>query len=646
MIADVHIESLPDALPSRRERAGVLRPRWWGRWTTLVSAAAAGTVVIGLSYRLSGTGAPSDLYYIVFWVGMLVAALPAAGAMIARSSSSSRRFLALCLLAYVTAVPKFLRNPGGPLYHDEYAHWRQAMDVAATGTLGVPNDIIPIVEFYPGTSALTVVLSQLTGMSIWTAGLVIVAVTHFLALIAVLLVIGMILRSVRAGAMGALVYALNPSWLYFDTQYAYESVAIAYYLWVLAFAVLAARERSTVRRWAFVAGGILVGGASVVTHHLTTLALIGTLVLISGAILARRFMWRRVAVTATYGAVPPVAHPATWWVITAGVVTIAATWLLTVAGLTVLYLSPYAGASVQQLGQMTTNKKAGRQLLAASVQPLWERGLSALAPAIIGVICLVGVWIMWKERRLWPADALAIALFGLVYFPSVLFILAPMGAEGARRSWAFTFIGVALLVALVFQRKAGSWARRFTDRRRAAAVMTLVALVMIGNVGAGLNDPYRFPGPFRWGTDTNSASAEARSVAEVFGAQAGRVKVVADRYTRLPLSAFGRIWVATPSYGFPAGELVQSDRDPSRELAEMLAGSQIDYLVVDTRIAQEPAYNGDNFGSSDSLPGRATPERNLERLDEVPWASRVITSEHLRVYRLDMRALAGSGASR
>lgn len=628
----------------------------WARWPVLVGAAAAGTVVVGLSYRLSAQGASSGAYYLVFWAGLLLAALPAAGAMIARSSGPARRVWALGLLAFVTAVPKYLRNPDGPLYHDEYAHWRQAVDVLATGHLGQPNDIIPIVQYYPGTSALTAGLSQITGLSAWTAGELVVLATHVLSLFAALVLVGTILGSVRAGAVGALVYALNSSVLYFDTQYAYESVAIALYLWVLALAVLAAREADRVRRWLYVAGSLLVAGAAVVTHHLTTLALIGTLLLISGTVLVARILRRRsVRRARTTGRsspatipstpVPTARHLATWWVVAAGTVLMAAAWLLLAAWPTVQYLSPYAGTSVQQLGEIASQGDGGRELLAASVQPLWERGLSALAPALVGVICLAGGWTMWRERRRWPADAQALALFGLVYFPSVLFILAPMGAEGARRSWAFTYIGVALIVALVFQREVGTWGRRLGERVRAALLMTLVAAVMIGNVGAGLNDPYRFPGPFRWGTDTNSASAEARVIAELLGGQAGEVRAVSDRYTGLSLSAYGGIWVATPSFGFPAAELAQTDQDPTPELAMMLYTSKIDYLIVDMRMTTEPAYNGDNFGNSDPLTGRATPVEYLERLDDVPWASRVMTTENLRVYRLDMTALATTEGS-
>lgn len=138
----------------------------------------------------------------------------------------------------------------------------------------------------------------------------------------------------------------------------------------------------------------------------------------------------------------------------------------------------------------------------------------------------------------------------------------------------------------------------------------LVLILLIGNVGGGLNDPYRFPGPFRWGTDTNSASAETRSIAEQLGTMVGRAGVVSDAYTALQLAAYGGLVMAAPSPGFPAWDLVQSGEDPTPELAKMLVTSRYDYLVVDVRMSEEDPYNGHNFGgatrSSDTRPRRRT----------------------------------------
>lgn len=633
----------------------------------VVLAAAAGLPVVGLSYRLSAQGTSPQLYYVVFWAGLLLATLPATVLVITAGTRRRDRVLGLTLLALLTAAPKYLRNPTGPLYHDEYAHWREALDVLATGALRPPNAIIPIVADYPGTSALTVLVHALSGLDVWSSGLLLVLSAHVLGFAAVLVLARVHLRSPRAAAVAAVVYSLNSSVLYFDTQYAYESVTTPWFLWVLALTSLAAREpRRHVRR-GLVGAAVLVAAATVVTHHLTTLSLIGVLLLVClGQALHPRLLARSRRRSATRrsagssdGDVPVpagAAHPRVWYAVTAAVLALAALWVALVARATLGYLSPYAGSSVTQLTDIAAGDRGtGRRLLAASSQPLWERGLSGLAPLLVGLACLWTVRLVWRSRTRWSADTLALMVFGLVYFPSVAFILAPMGAEGARRSWAFTYAGVALLVAIavVHPPRAPRRLRPVPARWWPRLGVLALAAVMVGNVGAGLNDPYRFPGPFTWGSDTNSASAEARTVAEQLGitvgsvGSVGPVRAVADRYTGLALSAYGGVYVATPSSGFPAADLVQTDHDPMPDLVRQLVESRYDYLVVDTRMADAPAFNGDNYGEADPLAGQATPRAFLTRLDAVPWASRVMSTDHLRVYRLDLARVGrtlGTGA--
>ena len=123
----------------------------WARWPVLVASAVLGIVIIGWSYRLSAQGASSAVYYLVFWAGLLRGALPAAGAMIARSSSPARRVWALGLLAVLTAVPKYLRNPDAPLYHDEYAHCRRRPVIGAPRRAEHDHPDRPVLPGHLGT---------------------------------------------------------------------------------------------------------------------------------------------------------------------------------------------------------------------------------------------------------------------------------------------------------------------------------------------------------------------------------------------------------------------------------------------------------------------------------------------------------------
>ncbi|MET3806428.1 hypothetical protein ABIB25_003443 [Nakamurella sp. UYEF19] len=645
-------------------------------WPAMVSVSALGILLVGLSFRLSALGASADLYYVVFWAGMLGAVLPIGTRLAQRGTRRLDRFLAVLLLGAITAVPKYLRNPDQPLYHDEYAHWREVVDVLSTGHLLRPNSLIPIVEFFPGTSALTAAIDRLTGLSPWSSGQILVLAAHLLGLFGVFVLAEVHLRSARAGAVAALVYALNPSAMYFDTQYAYESVAIGLFLWVLALASLATKAQERRHRIGFTLAAIACSAGCVVTHHLTSLFLVVVLVVVSATAGFRR---RRSARRERRGLVTPAGkepqdvapagkeaqdlapdHPGVWSMVLLGTVVLGGLWLI-VAWPTISYLSPYFGGSVEQLASMASTKGGGgREILAASVQPLWERGLTALAPVCVGVICLLGI-IRWRRARMvLPSMTMGLILFGLIYFPSVPFVLAPSGAEGARRSWGFTYVGISLIVAMVMlHRKSDgnnqSDANEQSDddkmsagtrwpwpRWRGLVGLIVLTVLLVGNVGGGLNDPYRFPGTFKWGSDTDSASDEARTVARVLAAQTGRVRVVSDAYTALQLVAYGGLDVAAPSTGFPAWNLVQTDDDPTPDLARMLTTSQYNYLVVDIRMGEEPAFNGSNFGPDDPLLGQATPMANLTRLDRVPWANRIVATEHLRVYRLDLARIAAT----
>ncbi|PWW66572.1 hypothetical protein [Actinokineospora spheciospongiae] len=605
-------------------------PARWTSWPAVVGAAAVGILVVGLSYRLAAEGGNPNIRYGVFWLGMLLAAVPVT----ARIATGDRVAAGwgVALLGVLTYVPKFLRNPGAPAYHDEYAHWREAVDVLSTGTLFQPNSIIPIVQYYPGTSGLTAAVQRLTGLSVWSSGQLVLFTAHVLVLFAVVVLARVHLRSAAAGALAAVVYALNPSEMYFDTQYAYEGIAVAFFMWILALGSIAARSSGR-RRTAALALALLCVGGCVATHHLTTLFLVLLLGGVAAIVAFRR--WRSKTAEGT----------GVWLVLFGGTVLVAVAWVLFVATPTLTYLSPYFGGSVEQLSGMASQEDTGRVVLAPSPQPLWERGLTALSPVIVGLVCLAALLALRKVLKDWRADTLALMAFGLVYFPSVLFLLAPSGAEGARRSWAFSYLGIALIAAFMVLR----WRERRPVRwwGRGWVLMALFVVVLVGNVGAGLNDPYRFPGPFRWGTDTNSASAEARTVGEELSARAGRVRVITDRYTALQLVAYGGLDVAAPSVGFPAWQLTQTPDGPSTQLAAEMRAAGYDYLVVDTRMAEEPSFIGDNYGPTDPLIGQATPKENLARLDRVPWATRVITTEHLRVYHLDfflMNAPIGGGS--
>ena len=70
----------------------------------------------------------------------------------------------------MTFLPKLIRNPAGPDYHDEYAHWRAIYNILSSGKLFEPAAIIPIISDYPGLHAATAAMVSFSGLDIWQSG--------------------------------------------------------------------------------------------------------------------------------------------------------------------------------------------------------------------------------------------------------------------------------------------------------------------------------------------------------------------------------------------------------------------------------------------------------------------------------------------
>ncbi len=123
-------------------------------------------------------------------------------------------------------------------------------------------------------------------------------------------------------------------------------------------------------------------------------------------------------------------------------------------------------------------------------------------------------------------------------------------------------------------------------------------------------------------------------------AQFGRAKWSATGTRRFSWPPNGGMIHGRTVSGFPGLELTQTDADPSSELAEMLTTSEYRYLVVNAHMGREVPFNGHHFGEHDPLLGDKTPMSNLDRLDAAAWATRVLSTENIRVYRLHLERTA------
>lgn len=239
----------------------------------------------------------------------------------------------------------------------------------------------------------------------------------------------------------------------------------------------------------------------------------------------------------------------------------------------------------------------------------------------------------------------ALSLFGFVYFPSVFFILSPSGAEGARRSWAFSYLGLAVLVApavlVIWDRV--RWHRLWQTITTYVTAIAVWATMLVGNVAAGLDESYRFPGPFLFGSDTRSLTPEVLATATWFDQHVGSgVRIMTDRYTGLAFVLAADSWTASPSAGFPAYDLFFSAAPPSPDLVAELASSDYEYLIVDKRVATDLPSLGSYFEGDQAITAELTqpiPAANINRYAKAPWTTKVFESDNYVIYRFDFAAI-------
>jgi hypothetical protein len=630
--------------PAHRDRR---RPTHRLAAAVLVGCEVAGIAAVVNGYRIGQTTQTSTADCAWFWAGMFLLELPLAALVARRATSPALRTALLILYGLVTYAPKLLRNPHGPLYHDEFAHWRATYNILSTGKLFRPSPIVPIISRYPGLHAATAAIVHATGLTIWQAATLLLIVLHVTLALGIAALAEALGLSNRAASLMAVLYGLNSSFLYFDTQYAYESMAITLVVWTLVAHVQAIRSRPGPQRAAWSALSVLLSAGTVVTHHLSTLTLVVIMALVSLAVslrwLARGEGWVRAAVTA--------------WSLTGVTALMAGAWLLFVAPATLSYLTPYVGTGLSQLLQLARGGGGGRQLFGASLSPGWEQKSAYLMTLLAlglaaGGLLLVRAQI--KNRRLPPgrrrALLLAFAVLGLVYFPSTVFILSSSGAEGARRSWAFTWIGLCVLAgpaAVWALDRAGRRAPRWQRVGLRSGLLAALAIALVGGTAAGLDASYRFPGPFLYGSDARSVTPELLGTSRWFSVRFGTGNnIVTDRYTGLIFASFGLQNTAAPSAGFPTYDLYLAKPGapirPSSLLAE-LGSSHYTYLIVDERMAYDVPEVGVYFEPSESSSfvaanGKPLFYGRLGKFDTMSWMVKVFQSDNYSVYRLTLPA--------
>lgn len=593
-----------------------------GPFSLIVFSAGVGLLICaGVNALSRGTESPSLLLY---WLGILIIALPIFYRLTSQAASPGERLALVCLLGLSLYAVKVIRDAPLFTFSDELAHAYNAQRIVDTNHLFHHNPALNVTPYYPGLEGAASALRALTGISLYWAGVILIGAARLSLVIGLFLLFRRIGGSARTAGLAVAIYAGNFNFLYWGAQFSYESLALP--LLVVVMMALAEREaapRELARNWVL---PIVLGiAAIVVTHHVTSYALIAVLLALTVAYLLVKRAWA-----------PP--NP---WPFALVAILLTAGWLLVVASSTVGYLSPVIGDAINATLDTALGEAPPRTLFQSPANatpspetigetPTLARGVGLFAIALLAAGMAFGLRRVWRRHRRQPFALLfTLAAFG--FFGTLLLRLAPAAWETGNRASEFLFIGLAFVVALAGLDRWRPVRHPWLGR---AAATSCLGVILIGGAIAGWPWNAQLASPLR-------ISAEGRTiVSPPLGlAEWARENVPNGRFAanvadgRLLMSPGGRWAVAGEN---PDIEDIIEEPDLEGWELPLLRRHNLRYVVADRRVLGRDGIRGYFFSRAETAPQeRLLPRSAVTKFAHIPGVARIYANGDIAVYDLE-----------
>ena len=615
----------------------------------LMLSCAAGLFLTAYAFTDSRNGGAS--MNTLFLPALLIMFAPIATRLLVPATSRVERIWLLCVLGLGCYLVKVASNPLYFTFFDEFLHWRTVDDIARSGHLFTANALLPVSPYYPGLEIVTNALSTISGLNTFYAGLVLIGMARLLMVLSLFVLNEQLFKSPRVASIATLLYMINPHFLLFDAQYAYESLALP--LATLMLFALSPHQPVSVRltrleplasvvkfskasrndlnydlRWITLTAWLILI-AVVLTHHVTDFFFDMMLVIWTIVYAAKRLtpLYRsKLALTAGIAVVVSVAS------------------VLRPGNPVVDYLTSFMVVALDELGHILSGTGSAKQLFinySGPPTPIFERIITVSAVGLI-VLCLpFGLLCLWKRYR---ANALASA-FGfvsLLYPVSQAFRLTNSGAEVADRAAAFLFIPIASVLAIFIVQ---FWPVSRLRWMHTAVLTSAMSLIFLGGVVLGAGPASALlPGPYE-------VTADARSI-EPEGMQAALwshdylkpdSRVATDRTNQVLMGTYGDQHVVTTIEGAVDLSPVFLSTSIDNEDVALLQQAHVHYLVTDMRLTRSLPLLGFYYemGETDAF-HRKTPiaVQAFTKFSTAPQVNRVFDGGDIIVY--DVGGISGA----
>jgi hypothetical protein len=567
-----------DAVAHRPEtRSRTISPARWGRVAELTLISSLGVLMVSFAGVQSRQAA--DWAALPLWIGLLVIFVPIAIRMVSDRPSRTERISLLVVLWGMLYLVKVLHSPVRFTFGDELQHWRTAEDILLTGRLFAFNSILPVSPFYPGLEIVTSVIVHLTGLDIFSAGILVIGVARLVLVLTLFLLYERVGGSARLAGLATMLYIANPMFLFFDAQFAYESLALPFATFALF--LLECREQAKSGRfWVLTLLAAAIILSVIVTHHVTTIMFLGFLMLwVVASFIVKGPRWGttgRLMLTFLFA------------------LGVSIGWLLFVAHITIDYLGPTIASTLTQITQLITGETSGRQLyrsFGGTLPPFWEQATGYASMALVLLGLPFGIYRIMRHYR----DKLfmvTLALGALIYPATNILRLTSIGVGIAVRLQEFLFLAVAFVLAMAFE----GWMSRRINRWQVSLLTVCLALIYVGGIILGWSPSERLPGQYQASSHGRSVEPQSVAAAEwMRETQGSDNRLATDYFNRLMMGSFGQQYI--PSYTFDGVSLWSVFYAPEIGPAEIrrMRRVELDFVVGDERLTRDLPVNGVYF---------------------------------------------------
>ena len=615
---------IPEVQPRPRARAV-----WAGPVLVAVALGILGQAWVGYQGRI--TGYPSS----VRWYGTLCLIFVPSAALImsGRISDQARTWFTLFLSLALLAT-RFVLYPDQFVYHDELINYRVLLSIEQTRHLFTPNSLLPVTADYPGLAIATSAVHQLTGLSLHSSGMTILVVVRLIMTLSLVRITQRISGSVTLGCLAALIYATNPQYIYFNSQYSYQSIALPLcFFCVYVFTM----ERKAEGLLAVVPSAAVVLAVAA-SHHLSSLALI--------VVLWAWYLFTRITKR-------PVDQLLALAVIS---LLIVAIWTFMARAVIVPYISEIARNSITNIVNLLHGRSSHQFFTdtAGDHNPAWEVALSALSVLLIISTLVPALWHAFMKRRLLSAAAITLFVIAAMYPIIPVGHLTNATAEVSDRSSGFIYVGLAYLVAAWWFRSGAfhrhARADRFTVPRHTWLLVVGLTICFVGGTVIGSGPSWLFgPGRYLVSADNRSVDPLALQAAHWEGASLSPGnRVYTDRVNGLLAAVYGDQHVLT-ALGDRVDQGTVSTlllRNPAPADVSVACRAGVHFLIADQRLATSLPHVGVYIDVGEYLSGMRTAPPDpgaLTKFDNVRGAERIFDNGAIRIY--DLRGLQCAGRS-